>query len=208
MNRVPVYISGAVEGPSDEAVLRRIVQHAGGIIHRVQVQNGKAALRRALPGYNAAAHWSRWLVLVDLDNDFPCAAGLKADWLATPGPYMGLRVVVRALEAWLLADAERFSKFFAVKKTAIPAAPEAIPHPKSAVIGIVMGSRRRSIKQDMIPRPGSGRQVGPAYTSRLIEFATHPSAGWRPDVAATRAPSLARCLSRLEHLIENGPPGQ
>ena len=202
-----VYISGAVEGPSDEAVIRRIVEHAGGLVHRVQVQNGKSALRRALPGYNAAAQWSRWLVLVDLDHDSPCAAALKADWLPNPTPYMRFRVVVRALEAWLLADSERFAKFFAVKKTAIPRTPEDIQDPKTAVVGIVTGSRRRAIRQDMIPRPGSRRQVGPGYTSRLIEFATDPSC-WRPDVAAQRAPSLARCLTRLEHLIDHGPAGQ
>jgi transposase len=46
-------------------------------------------------------------------------------------------------------------------------------------------------------RHGSGRPVGPAYASRLIEFA---SSSWRPEVAAQRADSLRRtidCLRRL-----------
>jgi hypothetical protein len=73
---VPIFVSGAVEGPSDEAVLRRIVDTRGAEIHRVQVQNGKANLRRALPGYNAAAERDPWLVLVDLDQDFNCAPTL------------------------------------------------------------------------------------------------------------------------------------
>ena len=110
----PVYLSGAVEGPSDEVVLRRLVEHAGGNVHRVQVQNGQAALRRALPGYNAAAQRSGWLVMVDLNSEYPCDGALVADWLSAPAPHMRLRVVVRALEAWLLADAERFSEFFLV----------------------------------------------------------------------------------------------
>lgn len=204
---VPAYISAAVEGPSDEAVLRRIAQHAGAIVHRVQVQNGKDALRRALPGYNAAAQWSRWLVFVDLDEDFPCAGALAADWLATPAPFMRFRVVVRAIEAWLLADADRFSTFFAVRRGAIPDAPEAILDPKRTVVALGSASRRKSIRDDVTPRPGSGREVGPAYTSRLIEFASHTSRGWRPDAAAQRAPSLARCLARLELLVQYGPPG-
>src|SRR5437868_5465815 len=102
---MPVYVSGAVEGPSDEAVLRRVIDHAGGLVHRVQVQHGKSNLRRALPGYNAAAQWSGWLVMVDLDHEFPCPSGLVADWLPAQSPHMRFRVVVRAVEAWLLADA-------------------------------------------------------------------------------------------------------
>lgn len=202
---MPVYVSGAVEGPSDEAVLRRVVDHAGGLIHRVQVQNGKANLRRALPGYNAAARWAGWLVLVDLDHDFACPGALAADWLPTQSPFMRLRVVVRELEAWLLADAERFAQFFAVKRTAIPNAPESLPDPKTTLVGLAAASRKTMIREDMTPRPGSGRRVGPAYTSRLIEFASHSSQGWRPDIAATSAPSLARCLARLTHLIEHAP---
>lgn len=201
----PVYVSGAVEGPSDEAVLRRVVDHAGGLVHRVQVQNGKANLRRALPGYNAAAQWSGWVVLVDLDHDFACPGALTADWLPTQSPFMRFRVVVREIEAWLLADAERFAQFFAVRRTAIPKAPESLSDPKAALVGLAAASRKSAIRADMIPRPGSGRHVGPAYTSRLIEFASHSSQGWRPDIAATSAPSLARCLTRLAHLVGNAP---
>lgn len=201
----PVYISGAVEGPSDEAVLKRLVDHAGGHIHRIQVQNGKANLRRAIPGYNAAAHWSCWLVLVDLDQEFACASALVANWLPNPAPYMCFRAVVHELEAWLLADAERFSHFFAVKRATIPLTPEGLHDAKATVVDLASKSRSRAIRQDMVPRPGSSRSVGPAYTSRLIEFATHSSEGWRPHVAAQRAPNLARCLVRLKHLVSHAP---
>jgi putative AbiEii toxin of type IV toxin-antitoxin system len=106
-----------------------------------------------------------------------------------------------------LADADRFSTFFAVRRAAIPDAPEAILDPKHTVVALGSASRRKSIRDDVTPRPGSGREVGPAYTSRLIEFASHASEGWRPNAAAQRAPSLARCLARLEHVVQHGPPG-
>jgi len=70
-----VFVSGAVEGPLDESVLRTIVEQRGGVVHRVQVQNGKQNLRRALPGYNAAAQRDPWLVLVGLDQRQTCARG-------------------------------------------------------------------------------------------------------------------------------------
>ena len=83
------YISGAVEGMPDEAVLRRIVIARRAEVHRIQVRRGKANLRRALPGYNAAAQGDPWLVLVDLDRDFDCAAALVADWLPAPSAANG-----------------------------------------------------------------------------------------------------------------------
>ncbi len=201
MTTVPVFISGAVEGASDEPVFRRIVEQRGGVVHRLQVQNGKSGLKRALPGYNAAARHSPWLVLVDLDRDFPCPGALVANWLPAPSEHMCLRVAVRQIEAWLLADAERFASFFAVRRGAIPANPDGLEDAKQVVLDLVTSSRRSAIRQDMAPRTGSGRRVGPAYTSRLIEFVTNPSEGWRVDVAMLNSRSLQKCIARLDRLI-------
>ena len=52
---------------------------------------------------------------------------------------------------------------------------------------------------DMVPRPESGRQVGPAYTSRLIEYTQGP---WRPNVATQHADSLQRLCKRLAELMD------
>lgn len=197
-----VFISGAVEGPSDEVVLRRIVNGLGAHVHRVQIQNGKTNLRRALPGYNAAAQRDPWLVLVDLDQEFECPALLVGDWLPTPSVHMRFRVVVRQIESWLLADAERFATFFSVKRSAIPDVPDELADAKASLLRVVESSRRRAVREDMLPRLRSGRRVGAAYTSRLMEFASNAAEGWRPDVAATRSPSLSRCLTRLDQLIE------
>lgn len=196
-----VYISGAAEGPTDELALRRIVEARGALVHRVQVQGGKPALRRALPGYNAAARRAPWLVLVDLDSDFPCPGALVEEWLPTPSVAMRLRIVVRQIEAWLLADADHFARWFRVRKGSIPTAPDALLDAKSALLTIVRSSLKRDIRQDMIPRPGSGRRTGPAYSSRLMEFLADAERGWRPDVAASRSPSLASCLRRVDELL-------
>lgn len=199
------HISGAVEGPSDEVVLRRIVAHCGATVHRVQVQGGKDDLQRALPGYNAAAQGDPWLVLVDLDHEFECAPPLVDEWLPEPSTYIRFRVVVRQVESWLLADADRFASFFRVRKAAIPRSPDDVDDAKAALLIAVGGSTRRAIREDMLPRPRSGRRVGPAYTSRLIEFVSDAHRGWRPDAAAKRSASLAKCLARLRGLIAIAP---
>lgn len=118
---------------------------------------------------------------------------------------MRFRVVVRELEAWLLADAERFVTFFAVKSSAIPANPDEVPDAKAALLQVVATSKKAAIREDMLPRPCSGRRVDAAYTSRLIEFVSNTNEGWRPDAAAVHSPSLASCLTRLEELIHIAP---
>ena len=68
-----IYVSAAVEGMVDEAVVRHLVSEAGGTVNRVFGKNGKRPLLRAVRGYNMAAQQGFWLVLVDLDRDGDCA---------------------------------------------------------------------------------------------------------------------------------------
>lgn len=100
-----------------------------------------------------------------------------------------------------MADRERLASFLGVAATRIPADVEAIANPKDAMVNLARHARKRAIQQDMVPRMGSGRAVGPAYTARLIEFAVNINAGWRPLVAAEHAPSLLRCLVCLRRLV-------
>lgn len=197
-----VVITGAVEGDLDEAVVRRLVEHVGARPGPVHGRNGKAHLRQRLGGYNQAAHLSPWLVLVDLDHDAECAPPLRTSWLPNPAPYMCFRIAVRMVEGWLLADRERLSRFLSVHASQVPLNPEAVDDPKQSMVELARQSRRREIREDMVPRQATGRSVGPAYTSRLIEFVTVPLGGWRPDVAAKASDSLERCLRCLRQMVQ------
>jgi hypothetical protein len=196
-----VIISGAVEGLVDEAVLRRLIQWAGAAPGTIYGKHGKPFLRKEIEGYNRAAHLSRWIVLVDLDHDADCLPAFLKAWLPDPAPGMCFRIVVREIEAWLIADAERLANFLNVSVSLIPHDPEALPDPKHTMIGIARASRRKDIREDMAPRVKSCRKVGPAYNSRLIQFVNDTKRGWRPEVAARFSDSLNRCLRRLEQLV-------
>jgi hypothetical protein len=192
-------ISVAVEGLVDEAVVRRLIVLAGASPGPVYGKQGKAFLRQRIDGYNDAAQHAPWIVHVDLDSDYGCAPPLRNSWLAQLSQHLCFRVAVRAVEAWLLADAERVADFASVALAKVPRTPETLSDPKGAMVALARASRRRDIREDMVPRIGSGRSVGPAYASRLIEFA---SSSWRPLVAAKQAESLKRaidCLKRLAH---------
>ena len=196
----PVTISAAVEGLVDEAVVRRLIACAGGHPGPVYGKNGKPALRQKMNGYNNAARHTPWVVLVDLDADAECAPLLRQGWLQAPAPQLCFRVAVRQVEAWLMADAETLATYLSVGRHTIPTNPEALPNAKTEMVNIARRSRRSAIRQDMVPRERSGRAVGPAYASRLIEYAERH---WRPEVAAQRAESLRRAIACLKRLVES-----
>jgi hypothetical protein len=198
--REPVVISGAVEGLLDEAVLKRLIIHAGARPGQVYGKNGKSQLLGKLRGYNQAAQFAPWAVLVDLDQDANCPPPVRSVWLAQPAAMMCFRIVVREIEAWLFADRDRLARFLALSISQVPTDPEAIPSPKEAMAQLAQRSRRRQIREDIAPRPGSGRQVGPSYSSRLIQFVDDIRNGWRPEVAAQSSESLTRCLECLRRL--------
>jgi len=197
----PVVISAAVEGILDEVVLRRLIEGLGAFPGSVYGKNGKSFLLEKLNAYNQAARFVPWVILIDLDHDADCAPPFLQSCLPNPAPYMSFRVAVREIEAWLLADRESLARFLSVGVSRIPHDPENLDSPKSTMVEIARHSRRRDVRENMVPRPGSGRKIGPAYTSLLIEFARDPENGWRPNVAAKSSDSLNRCIHRLEQLI-------
>jgi hypothetical protein len=134
--------------------------------------------------------------LVDLDQDAQCAPPLRVEWLADPAPYLCFRIAVRKVEAWLLADPRNIASFLRVPLRKVPVDPESLTDPKETMVNLARQSRSREIREDMVPRPESGRSIGPAYSSRLIEFATR---FWSPKEAA-HCESLRRAIACLERL--------
>lgn len=192
-----VYVSLAVEGDVDASVAARLVREAGASVHNVYGKNGEHHLRRLLAGYNEAAKFSPWLFLVDLDSDFDCAPLLRGDWLPAPAPRMLFRVAVREIEAWLMADAETIASFLGISRTSVPENVEALVDAKRTLVDLAARSRYKRIREDLVPRLASGRSTGPAYSSRMIQYA---ETAWRPSVAAANSPSLAKSMARIAQL--------
>jgi hypothetical protein len=188
-------INAAGEGYPDEVVIKALCGCIGIEVAAYFNAQGKAHLDRKVSGYNKAAKRWHWLVLRDLDGDAECAPDLRHLLLPEPEKLMEFRIVVRAIEAWLLADRSSLAKFFRVSEKRVPLDPEQLVDPKGAMIQLCSLSRRRDLKEDMLPRRGSGARVGPAYASRLAEFAEKE---WRPRVAAKSSDSLHRCIKRLD----------
>ena len=190
-----MHITLAVEGRVDEAVARRLLKDAGLEAGPVYGLKGKPALDPKLEGYNRAARFGPWLVLRDLNSDAPCAPALRQQLLPSPSARMRLHVVVHAVEAWLLADTAAFSTFLGVKEATLPPAPEVLPSPKQYVINLARGSRKRTVRDALLPEKGAAARVGPGYNAMLAEFV---ATTWRPPVAALRSESLERLRRHLD----------
>ena len=189
-----------VEGITDEVVVRRVLEYVGLTCGTVYGKGGKNYLLQRLPNYNQAACFAPWLVVVDLNRGAECAPDFVRSVLPHPASGMQFRVAVHAIEAWLLADAERLATFLGIPIARIPSNPDAEPDPKTALINLARRSRRRAIREDIVPREGSGGRVGPGYTGRLIEFVMATEHLWRPEMAMQRSDSLRRCVAALQTL--------
>ena len=157
----------------------------------------KINLTRQLDGYNNAARRSPWLVLRDMDTDAECAPLLLKALLPDPASHMHFRIVVRAIESWLIADREEISRFLSIPIEHAPRDPDQLEDPKNTLVNLARKSRSRRIREDMVPRPDGHVKIGPAYTSRIIEYA---ESYWRPHEAAKHSDSLRRCVACLRRL--------
>lgn len=178
----------------DEAVLGRLIKDVPATLGTTYGGKGKENLIKRLAGFNGAAHFSPWAVLIDLDSSGICAPAMLRVWLPDSAPNMCFRIAVRAIELWLLADRAGLATFLRVAQTRIPPNPDAATNPKQVLVQAAAASKSSAIRDEMVPRPGAGRSEGPAYASRLIEFAEEH---WNPSVAAGASDSLRRCRAHL-----------
>jgi len=189
----------AVEGPTDDVAIRRIMQSVGLVPGLGLGGNGREALLNRVPNYNRAARVGPFVVLIDFERDQGCVGAFVRRVLPAPSELMRLRVAVRSIESWFMADADSLARYLNVPVDRIPAQPDTIAQPKLQMVNLARRSRSSVIRREMVPREGSGRSVGPAYTSRMQEFARFH---WNIERAADTSPSLLRSLRALKTLAE------
>lgn len=187
----------AVEDVLSEAVVRRIAALVrpdlaiSGVLRR----NGKGYIRSRVRSLNLTANSIPVLVLVDLDRPVPCPADLIESWLPSPrAPRLLFRVAVMEIESWVMADRVAFAELLSVPLHRVPSNPDEILQPKEHIVSIARRSKRKAIRQDLVPLPGDTRSVGPGFNARLTAFVADT---WDPNAAATVSPSLRRTLERL-----------
>ncbi len=196
MTQIPVSL--AVEGSLDEQVLRQLLRQsvkpfAAGVCYG---KRGKDDLRKNLKRFNSAARYKPFVVLTDLDNE-ECSPALIRQLLPeSRSRNLLVRVAVREVEAWLLADRQRLATFLGVPAAKIPAQPDDCEDPKAVLVNLARKSRRPDFREDLVPAPLSTSKVGKNYFGRLSQFVTTK---WQVnDLARRNSPRLDRALRALE----------
>lgn len=192
----------AVEDALSESVLRRAlserpIQYAIGAVYR---RGGFGSLKRQTPGFNSAAKACPFLLLTDLDT-YDRPPDLIQDWLGhPPHPHFLLRVAVREVESWLLADMGELAQYLGLKKPVKVAPQEIASDPKAALLRLALGARPRIMHDALVWQDKKSGQLfqGPDDNGTLAGFVVKH---WDTGRARKRCPSLERffvALARLE----------
>lgn len=194
------FVRYAVEGPTDEPIVKKILLATGLEPFQPLIANGKSNLDQKLPDLNRIATSIPWLVVRDLDHDDErsCIPVLRENLLGNHqcNQFMRLRFAVRAIEAWLMADHDAFTEFFGIRRK-VEQQPESLDNPKRYLINICRKSTKKRIKEGIPPPIQSKRTLGPDYVTLIRKFAEDR---WDPLKARVNAPSLGRALDSLTKL--------
>jgi hypothetical protein len=159
---------------------------------------GYGYLKKNISGFNKASKGMPFLILTDLD-DTECTPKLIQEWLPEAKNHNRIfRIAVREVESWILADGNGFAKFLGISRDKLSKNPDELNNPKAHLINLTRASRKRDLREDIVPRAGSTAKQGPAYNERLGSFVR---GYWSPSRARKHSASLDKALRALESFI-------
>lgn len=159
-------------------------------------KDGFGYLRSGMNNWRQLAQRQTVLILTDLDQ-VACPVAMKADWLSNKPPpaNLMLRIAVREVESWVLADHEAMRKLIG-KKGTLPPKPDELTDPKQHLLKLAKLAAR-PVREDLVKATGAVASQGIGYNSRLTAWV---GSDWSPERASQRSPSLQRTRVRLKEL--------
>ena len=194
MTDIPINL--VFEDVLSEAVLKQMLKQSQRPFPVGQClnQRGYGKIKKIISGLNYAAKGMPYLVLTDLDN----AEGtlvIISEWLTQPKhPNLLFRIAVKEVEAWLLAHRAGFAQFLGISVDNIPGDADLIPDPKQLLINLARRSRKRKLREAIVPERNSTANIGKDYNGQLIQFVNK---SWQVASAQTNSPSLERAMNAL-----------
>lgn len=159
------------------------------------VKSGNGRMRTNVAKYVKLAKLHDVILFTDLDSA-PCPAGLILDWLgSTARPErLHIRVAVREVESWVLADREGVADFLNVPRSIVPRRPDEEADPKRTLLLVAEKSRTRAVREDIVVRRQGQPRQAPNYNLALAPFVADR---WDFERAVAASPSLARTVKRF-----------
>ena len=197
-----IYFTSVYEDEPTHQVMLRLYDYFHGCFGELKTIpcNGKGKIKRQLKAYYNAAQYSHYFIITDLDISYNCAPSLIRDWLPKHSARNFLfRIAVHEIESWLLADRENFASFFFVNKALVPLYPDNETDPKQTIINIAKKSRKRAIREDIIPIDQYAK-TGPGYNIQLQNYIQHT---WNINSARRNSQSLNKAIKSLEKIASH-----
>jgi hypothetical protein len=186
-------IPALVEGQLDGRLLRVLWRQLGLAVDELNVRDsggGNEFWRRAA-GFNKAGRHQRVVGLVDLEQA-ACPLLLLKRMRPRLSEGFQLRIAVRMLESWLLADRQAMAAFLGVAIDRLPREPDLEAHPKRTLVELARRSRKRWIREALVPE-GTGAAVGHTFTPVIGGFI---DGQWHVSRARLNSPSLEKACVR------------
>lgn len=162
-------------------------------IHSYLKGHGFGSIKNNINSFNSAASGFTYIVFIDLDND-TCAPNKISSWLdGSKSNNLLLRVAVKEIESWIIADKEHFQLFLGLRHDLIPDNVDRIPDPKAFLFDLVKKSKKSHLIRDICPK--NTARLGPLYNETLSKFVW---SSWDPNLAQLHSPSLNRTIKRFK----------
>lgn len=192
-------IAVATEDPLSEAIALRLISEipmSHHVTHKLR-KGGFGYLRSRMDSWRQMAQHQVMLVLTDLDRA-NCLVEFRDQWLTdqVPPASLLLRIAVREIESWVLADHLAMRSLIG-EKGVLPVTPDELPDPKQTLLGLAKRAPR-PIREDLLKTIDGQLKQGLGYNARLTDWV---NSEWSPQRAAERSPSLARTRIRLSEAV-------
>lgn len=192
-------IALATEDQLSEAIALRLISEVTTpyqITHKLR-KGGFGYLRSKMDSWRQMAEHQVMMVLTDLDRA-DCLVEFRDQWLNTrqPPASLMLRVAVREVESWVLAD-HAAMRILIGAKGVLPVAPDLLVDPKQVLLRLAK-SAPKDVRQDLLKTIDGNLSPGLGYNACLTEWV---NSTWSPQRAADRSPSLARTRLRLSQVV-------
>ena len=185
----------AVEDELSESISTQILRYFDIEIWYTIRGRGNVSLRQKAPELNRSANGTAIFLLTDLDSPRDCPPGLVRSWIrGTLNPRFFFRVAVMEVESWIMADRIGFAAFLSIPTHRIPSPTDDILDPKEFLVSLARRSRRKAIREALVPTQGATLSIGNEYNTLLSEFVQDL---WDVERAAVASPSLKRTLYRI-----------
>ena len=191
-----VWLEGYLEENAARRLLNCVGFDTGNAVFAVAGGNGE--FWKGMGRRDASAKAGLTVVaLGDLEQEACPPALIRRHLPHGPAPGFVLRLAVRMLEGWLMADREQMAAFLKCPLAKVSQCPDLLEHPKKELVNLARRFGTRAIKADIVPEAGHSGLAGKGYRIRMAEFIDRR---WRPREAALQSPSLQRALRALDRL--------